>query len=73
MNTEKHGHLIGSIVPAGYNSPQWMFVTKVAGDTIYGRKWSATSQTWTKGAAGYARDAIFRLTPRCPRPPLPTE
>jgi hypothetical protein len=73
MEKDRYLDMVGSIVPAGYVNPQWGYVTKVDGSTIYVRKWSARSQKWTKSATGYARDALFKLTPRCPKPLRPQE
>lgn len=73
MNTGKHAHLVGSIVPAGYCNPRWLYVTKVEGDTIHGRRWTARSGRWTKGSEGFARDALYKMTPRCPKPLRPKD
>lgn len=67
--------MVGSIVPAGTINPRWMFVTKVDGGTVYGRMWSARTRRWTKRACatGYARESLFKRTPRCPQPARPRD
>jgi hypothetical protein len=65
--------LVGAILSAGYINPRWMFVTKVDGQNVYGRLWSARSQTWTKTSALYSRDALGKKTPRCPKPTRPRD
>lgn len=65
--------MIGTIVPAGQSAGRWLFVTRVdeANGVVYGRVWSAARERWTKHAVWYARNSIFRATPRCPKPRRP--
>jgi hypothetical protein len=67
--------VIHTIIPVGAagSGQRWMFVTRVDGHAVYGRLWSARSGKWTKGSSGYARDAAFKGTPRCPMPRKPDD
>ena len=62
--------MIGQIVPAGFVNPRWMLVTREVGQTVYGRMWSAKLGVWAKGECRvpFAREALFRKTPLCPKP-----
>jgi hypothetical protein len=66
-------HLIGQVIPAGTMNARWLFVTRVDGTTVYGRRWSARSSRWTKTETWYSRDALFRVVPKCPPPRRPAE
>jgi hypothetical protein len=48
-----------------------MYVTKVEGDMVHGRMWSARKQKWTKTTAWYGRSALFNKQPNCPKPKAP--
>lgn len=60
--------LIGQIVPAGTSRAQWLYVTRVDGEAVYGKTWIARRKAWSKTDRVYGRKALFRMTPRCERP-----
>lgn len=65
--------LIGTVVPAGRDRPQWLFVVKVDGAALYGRTWLVKPQRWSKGLVPFGRAAIGAVTPKAPRPTPPQE
>ena len=62
---------VGQVIPVGRDRPQWLFVTRVDGEALYGRTWLVKPQRWSKHAYPFARAALFHLTPRSPKPQPP--
>jgi hypothetical protein len=64
MNDE----LIGQIVPAGIGHAQWLYVTRIDGEAVYGRTWLARSSRWSKTERLFGRRALHHTMPRVARP-----
>ena len=63
--------MIGTIVAAGRDRPQWLFVVKVDGGVLYGRTWKVKSQRWTKHCYPFTHAAIGVVEPKAPKPQPP--
>ena len=65
--------MIGTIVAVGRDRPQWLYITRVDGEAVYGRTWKVSSQRWTKHCYPFTHAAIGVVEPKAPRPTPPQE
>jgi hypothetical protein len=65
--------MIGTVIAVGQHIGRWLYVTRVDEASVYGRIWKPSKNLWAKQDVWYAREAIDKTPPKCPRPAPPND
>jgi len=65
--------MIGTVIAVGQHIGRWLYVTRIDEASVYGRIWKPSKNLWAKQDVWYAREAIDKTPPKCPRPAPPRD